>query len=317
MPTAILVIDAFAEFYVSRLSGQFPSVEFRTAPERRAVTPAQLADAQAIVALGTHTVFDEELLGAAKRLRWIQALTTGVDGILGLRALRPEVVITTNTGIHGPQMSEMAFMHMLNLARQAPRLWENQKLGRWERWTQIRLCGKTAVILGVGSIAESLAPRCKAFGMTVLGVSGTPRELPGFDRIHPRSELVEVAAQADFLIILVPLTPENTKLIDKRVLAAMKPTAYLINIARGAVVDEEALLEALRSKRLAGAGLDVFTKTPLPPDHPLWHTENVLCSPQMAGGSDVNHLLNLPILEKNIGCFLQERWSDMLNRVKR
>lgn len=292
-------------------------MEIRTASGRRAVTAAQLADAEAIVALGTHTVFDEELLAEAKKLRWIQALSTGVDGILGLKALRPEVVITTNTGIHGPQMSEMAFMHMLNLARKAPRMWENQKVGKWERWRQIRLAGKTAVILGVGSIAESLAPRCKAFGMSVLGVSATPREVPGFDRIYPRIELLEAVAQADFLLILVPGTPENRHLVDARVLAAMKPTAYVINIARGAVLDEEALIKALREKRLAGAGLDVFNTSPLPPDHPLWRMENVIISPNLGGGSDVNHLLNVPIIERNIRCFLEGKWDGMINRLKR
>jgi len=313
---AILIVDASAEFYRSRLSKAFPTVQLIAVNERHAVTTDVLADADAIVGLGTEHVFDEALLAGAKQLKWIQALTTGIDAIESLRSLRPEVVITTNTGIHGPQMSEMAFMHMLNLARQAPRMWENQKKERWERWTQIRLCGKTAVILGVGSIAESLAPRCKAFGMTVLGVSGTPRALPGFDRIHPRSELLKVVPEADFLLILLPLRPENVKLVDATVLAAMKKGAYLVNIGRGAVCDEEALLEALRSGHLAGAGLDVFGTTPLPPGHPLWHAPNVLISSQVAGGSDVNPLLNLPILERNLRCFLEGRWSDMMNRVR-
>jgi D-2-hydroxyacid dehydrogenase (NADP+) len=206
---------------------------------------------------------------------------------------------------------------MLNLARQAPRLWENQKQRRWERWTFTRLAGKTLVIVGVGSIAGALAPRCKALDMKVLGVSGTPRELPGFDRIYPKSQLVEAAAKADFMVILAPLTPENAKLIDSRVFAAMKPSAFFINIARGEVCDEEALIEALRSKRLAGAGLDVFTTIPLPPENPLWGMENVLISPQLAGSSEVNKLLNLPILETNTRCFLEGRWSDMINRVSR
>ncbi len=315
MPGTILIIDAKAQFYREKLSARFPSVEIRAVTERRHVTVEQLAEADALFALGTEHVFDEALLEGAKRLRWIQALTTGVDAILRLRSLKPEVALTTNTGIHGPQMSEMAFMHMLNLARQAPRMWENQKKGVWERWTQVRLCGKTALILGIGSIAESLAPRCKAFGMTVIGVSGTPRELPGFDRIVARSALMQVVPQADFLIILLPLKPENVKLVDAKLLAAMKRGSYLVNIGRGAVCDEEALLQAVKSGHLAGAGLDVFSTTPLPPDHPLWRTPNVLISSQVAGGSDVNHLLNLPILERNLRCFLEGRFVDMQNRV--
>ena len=317
MPGPILIIDAKAEFYREKLSAKFPSVRLEAVSERRRVTGDELAEAEAIVGLGTAHVFDEALLEGAKRLKWIQALTTGVDGILSLRSLKPEVVITTNTGIHGPQMSEMAFMHMLNLARQAPRMWENQKIARWERWTQIRLCGKTALILGIGSIAESLGPRCKAFGMTVIGVSGTPRPVPGFDRIVPRAELMQVVPQADFLVILLPLRPENVKLVDAKVIAAMKKGSYLVNIGRGAVCDEEALLQAVKGGHLAGAGLDVFSTTPLPPDHPLWRTPNVLISSQVAGGSDVNHLLNLPIIEGNLRFFLDGRFADMQNRVAR
>jgi phosphoglycerate dehydrogenase-like enzyme len=315
--SCILIIDAGAEFYRSRLSAVFPSVQVRAVKERRAVDEADVRDAEVIVGLGTAHVFDDELLSAAKQLKWIQSLTTGIDGIVSLKSLRPDIAITTNTGIHGPQMSEMAFMYMLNLARQATRLWENQKAERWERIPQIRLYGKTVLILGVGSIAESLAPRCKAFGMTVLGVSGTPRELPGFDRIHPRSELMHVVPLADFLVILLPLKPENMKLVDAKVFAAMKKGAHLINLGRGAVCDEDAMLEALRSGHLGGAGLDVFATTPLPPGHALWHTPNVLISPQISGGSEVNHLLNLPIIERNLRCFLEGRWSDMVNRVAR
>ena len=316
MSRTVLIIDALADFYRTRLGESFPSVQIHAAKERRLVTPEQLAATEAIFGLGTPHVFDEALLAGAPQLKWIQSLTTGTDGLVSLRSLKPEVVITTNTGIHGPQMSEMAFLHMLSVARQAPRMWENQKAERWERWPQIRLCGKTALILGVGSITESLAPRCKAFGMKVLGVSGTPRALPGFDRIHARSELLQLLPQADFVIILLPLTPENVNLLDAKAFATMKRGTYLINIGRGAVCDENAMMEALKSGQLAGAGLDVFATTPLPKGHPLWHMPNVTVTSQMAGGSEVNHLLNLPIMERNLRCFLEERWSDMTNRVR-
>lgn len=317
MPTPIVIIDAEADFYHAKLGAAFPSVEFRKAAGREFVTPALLKDAEAIVALGTHRVFDEELLQWVPKLRWIQALTTGTDAVTGLKSLKPEVVITTNTGIHGPQMSEMTLMHMLNLTRLASTMWDNQKQGKWVRLPQIRLCDKTVVIVGVGSITESLAPRCKALGMKVHGVSATMREVPGIDQMHPRAALEQVAALADFLVIMVPLTPENVKLVSARVIAAMKPSAYIINMARGAIVDEEAMIAALRAGRIAGAGLDTATQVPLPPDHPLWHVPNVLISPQLGGGSEVNHLLSLPIIEKNMRCFLEGRFGDMVNRVAR
>ena len=317
MSTTIVIIDAEADFYHARLSAAFPKVEFRKAGGREFVTPELMQDAEAIVALGTHRVFDEQLLQWVPGLRWIQALTTGTDAVTSLKSLKPEVVLTTNTGIHGPQMSEMTLMHMLNLTRKAATMWDNQKQGRWVRLPQIRLCGKTAVIVGVGSITEALAPRLKALGMTVHGVSATRRDVPGIDRMHPREALEEAAALADFLIIMVPLTPENTRLISAKVIAAMKPDSYLINMARGAVVDEEAMIAALRAGKLAGAGLDTATKMPLPEDHPLWHVPNVLISPQLGGGSEVNHLLTLPIIEKNMECFIEGRFGDMMNRVAR
>jgi phosphoglycerate dehydrogenase-like enzyme len=317
MSTPVLIIDPNADFYRSQLAGPFPSVEFRTVRQRSEVTAALLADAQVIVGLGTHHVFDEQLLADAKALKWIQALTTGTDGVTHLRNLRKDVLVTSNTGIHGPQMAEMAIMHMMNLARQTPRMWENQKKAHWERWIQVRLYGKTVVILGVGSVSQALAPRCKALGMTVLGVSATPRDLPGFDRIYARSQLLEAVGQADFLVLLLPLTPHNENLVNAKLLAAMKPSAYLVNLARGAVVDEEALLETLRSKRIAGAALDIFRQIPLPPEHPFWKLDNVIISPNVAGGSEANHRMNVPIIEKNLRCFLQGRPQEMMNLVKR
>jgi phosphoglycerate dehydrogenase-like enzyme len=128
---------------------------------------------------------------------------------------------------------------------------------------------KTVGIFGVGQIAEILAPKCKAFGMRVVGVTSTPRKLAGFDRVHRREELARVIGDFDFLILLTPITPATRNSIDAGIFAAMKPTSYLINLARGGVVDEAALIEALAKERIAGAALDVFNQEPLPADHPF------------------------------------------------
>jgi D-2-hydroxyacid dehydrogenase (NADP+) len=218
-------------------------------------------------------------------------------------------------GIHGPQMSEMAFMYMLNLARNYPRMLDNQRQHVWERWTQTRLCGKTVTIVGVGVVAESLAPRCKAFGMTVLGVTRTPRAVDGFDRLFNYSQLVQAAAAADFLVVLAPYSAETDSLINASVLAAMKPSAILINLSRGGLCDEDALLDALRNKRIAGAGLDVFRTEPLPPESPFWDLDNMSITAHCSGSSDDNLALMWPIIETNMRCFLDNRWSGMINRV--
>jgi D-2-hydroxyacid dehydrogenase (NADP+) len=131
------------------------------------------------------------------------------------------------------------------------------------------------------------------------------------------SELVQAASQADFLVVLAPYSKQNDKIINARVLAAMKPSAYLINISRGGVCDEEAILAALRENRIAGAGLDAFATEPLPSDHPLWRLENVTATPHVGGGSDFPPALSLPILETNMKCFLDDRCQDMINIVPR
>ena len=208
-------------------------------------------------------------------------------------------------------------MSMLALARGVPNIVRNQAQRKWERQPARLLDEKTVGILGVGSIAEALAPKCKAFGMQVVGISGTQREVPGFDRMHGKDELVEVVAGLDFLVLLTPYTPDTRNLVDATVLAAMKPTAYLINLARGGVVDEPALMACLERKGIAGAALDVFATEPLPEDHPLWGMDNVLITPHLGGFCDVYPKLVPPTIEENIRLFLAGDTANMINLVSR
>jgi len=310
--TRVLFAHRDFKYFVPRLHERFAGLDIVTAmdlPE----ADASLADAAVIVATG-HGFNDARLAQAAK-LRWIHAMTTGTDAIVAARTLRSDVVVTNTRGIHGPQTAEMAFMYMLNLARRYREMLENQKRHVWKRWDQVRLYGKTVAILGVGLISEALAPRCKAFGMTVLGVTRTPRAVPGFDRMYTYGELLEAAKLADFLVVLAPNSPETESMIDAKVLAAMKPTAFLVNLARGALVDDEALLAALREKRIAGAGLDAFRTEPLPRESPYWDLENVMITAHCSGSSDDNLAMTWPILETNMQCFLDGRASDMINVV--
>ena len=248
-------------------------------------------------------------------MRWIQSLTTGTDAILKLSSLRREVTVTSTRGMHGPQMSELVFLQMLALLRDVPRLARHQSQALWERWPQPLLLGKTVVIVGVGAISEYLAPRCKAFGMTVYGVSSSSRIPDGFDRVFDRAQLHAAAGLADFLVLIVPLSPSTENLIDARVLAAMKRTAYLINVARGGVLDEDALLTALREKRLAGAALDVFRQQPLPPDNPLWRAERVMITPLIGGMSNIYLDQAYGIVRDNLAHFLAGKPDAMRNIV--
>src|SRR4029079_6021463 len=185
----------------------------------------------------------------APKLKWIQALGTGVDNIVDLPSLGKEVVVTNVRGIHGAPVSEATIAFMLSLARDMPRSVRAQDQSKWERWPSALLAGKTVGIFGVGLIAEYLAPICKTFGMTVVGISGSPRETKHFDRMAHRSDLTKAAGDLDFfvvftkgsvdfdfLVLLTPLTNETRNIVDEKVFTAMKPTAYLVNVARGGVV---------------------------------------------------------------------------------
>lgn len=304
--------EADAGVFQQRAQADFPGIDL-FASNDRALALTQLADAEAVI--GHHFQFDDTLLQRAPRLRWIQSLTTGTDAILKLSLLRPEITVTSTRGMHGPQMSELVFLQMLALGRNFPRIQHNQQAAQWQRWPQPLLMNKTAVIVGVGAISEMLAPRCKLFGMKVYGVSGTPRVPTGFDGVFTREQLPQAAALADFLILIVPHSAATDNLINAAVIAAMKPSAYLINVARGGVLDEQALIAALREKRLAGAAIDVFKQSPLPADHPLWHEPGVIITPNLGGMSDIYLDQAYPIVQHNLMQFLNQRVAQMMNVV--
>ena len=312
MARTILVVDPEADFFKERLGAAFPQVEVVTA---QSAAEARPLSAEAEVFAGLPRFYSDDMVRDAGRLKWIQLFTTGVDHVLGMKSLKRETVVTSMRGIHGPQMAEMALMLMFALARDLPRMVRNQQQEVWDRFLQRRLYGKTVVILGVGISGIELAARCKALGMKVVGISSTPRSVAGFDRIVPRTELLNAVGDGDFVVVLVPYDKTTDKIVNERLLRAMKPSAYLVNLARGAVCDEPALIDALREKRIAGAGLDVFQKEPLPAESPFWRMTNVIVTPHEAGQCDVYNDLVLGVFQNNVRCFIEGRFADMVNLV--
>ncbi len=251
------------------------------------------------------------------RLKWVHSLGTGTDGIADSPFLGKDVVVTATRGIHGPPISELAFLSMLAFARDFRRI-ERQRVAKaWDRFPGTLLDGKTVGILGVGAIAEGLAPRCKAFGMRVIGISRTDRPIPGFDKIHSRAEIAQAAAELDYFILLLPLEHDTRNIVDARVLAAMKPSAFLINLARGGVLDEAALIAALQEKRLAGAALDALATEPLPADNPLWSMPNVIVTPHIGGYYDDYPRDAARQFEQNLAHFVAGKPELMIHREKR
>jgi phosphoglycerate dehydrogenase-like enzyme len=153
--------------------------------------------------------------------------------------------------------------------------------------------------------------------MTVAGISATPREVPGFDRIYPRADLVKVAGEFDYLVVISPLTEETRSLVNAEVLRAMKPTARLVNVGRGAVIDENALIQALREEWIGGAALDAFIQEPLPADHPFWSMNNVYLTPHIAGRHDGMVSQVLDIFQTNLHYYLNGDFQSMINLTNR
>lgn len=304
--------EADAGEFEAKARADIPQLDLFATNDRDSAV-RQIGKADALI--GHQFQFDEDMLARATQLRWIQSLTAGTELIVKLSALRPEVTLTSTRGMHGPQMSELVFLQMLALLRDFPRMQRNQAARLWARWPQPLLWGKTVVIVGIGAIAEVLAPRCKAFGMTVVGISESSRMPGGFDEIIGRKELKRGAALADFLVLVVPHTPQTENLIDAEVIAAMKPSAFIINVARGGVLDEDALRAALHQQRLAGAALDVFRDRQLPPDHPLWHEDRVIITPHIGGMSDIYLDQAYPIVRDNLRRFLAGETHAMANIV--
>jgi phosphoglycerate dehydrogenase-like enzyme len=317
MPKVLIlteVQEAMRARYKAMLLERFPQLTINVVGHHNDVGP-YIADIDILLCfsppMADHVVRD------APKLKWIQALGTGVDNIVDLPSLGKEVLVTNVRGIHGAPVSEATIAFMLSLARDMPRSVRAQAQSKWERWPSALLASKTIGILGVGLIAEYLAPICKTFGMTVVGISGSPRETKHFDRMVHRNDLTKVAGDLDFLVVLTPLSAETRNIVGEKVFSAMKPTAYLVNVARGGVVDEPALIAALEAGTIAGAGLDVFAQEPLPPDNPLWKTKNVTIFSHLGGYSQGYEDRAMPTIAGNMAKFLADDLKSMINIVRK
>jgi len=308
------VQESMRQRYKQMLLDRFPQLTINVVGHHNDVDP-YIAETDVLMCfsppMADHVVRD------APKLKWIQALGTGVDNIVDLPSLGKDVVVTNVRGIHGAPVSEATIAYMLSLARNMPGSVHAQDRSTWERWPAQLLTGKTVGILGVGLIAEYLAPLCKAFGMTVVGITGSPRPTPAFDRMVKRDDLLAIAPELDFLVALIPMSAETHNIIGTSVFKAMKPTAYLVNVARGGVVDEDALIKALEAGEIAGAALDVFSQEPLPPESPLWTTKGVTIFPHLGGYSEGYETRAMPTLAGNMEKYLAGDLKNMINIVRR
>jgi D-2-hydroxyacid dehydrogenase (NADP+) len=312
--TKILIIDIHADQYRDRLHAKFPNLEFILA-RNAAEASGDLSDIDVLICFGI--AIEDSILRRATQLKWIQSLATGVDHFLRCPSLKPDVLITSGRGIHGPAMREQVLYLMMGVSRDAARQVQDKKAHVWQRRLWSTLDGKTAVIVGIGVVGIAIGEALKALGMTVIGVTRTPRTIAVFDEMMPTDRLAEAARRADYLINVLPADPPNFGIFSAGVIAAMKPSAYFINGGRGQTVDEAALIAALREGRIAGAGLDVFQKSPLPPDSPFWDLPNVFITPNVGGYVVEYEEQIMPLVIDNTRLFLAGQQSAMQNVVVR
>ena len=244
------------------------------------------------------------LLAKMPRLRWIQALTAGVEGWISLTDLRPDIALTCARGTHRVQMPENILGALFHLTKPYAQATLDQRDRRWTRRISEPLAGKTLGVLGLGEIGRELAKKAEALELRVIGTRRSQEQLPHVDRIYPPEATDEVLAQSDFVLLLLPLTPETEEIMNARRFKVMRSTAYLLNFGRGALVVDEDLVEAVRSKTIAGAVLDVYRKEPLPADHAFWGTEGISVLPHI-GGLDVHRdEIVAALFADNMGRFL-------------
>lgn len=303
-----------------RFSGDHRGVDgFSRSPEDEQRYWKMIAAAE--VLYGVPGDSPEGLACAVRRapgLRWVQATSAGAGQQVGGAGLTAEelkrVVVTTASGVHPGPLAEFAMLAILAFTKELPRLQADQRAGRWSQQPMHQLSGRNLLIVGLGQIGEEVARLGDAFGMRVTGINRSGRcDSPHVHQMHRSTELRTCLPQADAIVIVLPLTPDTAGLIDAAAIASIKPGAILVNVGRGGVIDEEALTEALRSGRLAGAALDVFATEPLPAESPLWEMPNVLVTPHTAALSWQENDRIVALFCENLGRYL--RGEELRNRV--
>jgi len=256
-----------------------------------------------------------EILDRCTNLKWIHVISAGLELMPFPAIAKRNILVTNARGIHKGPMAEYTLGMILMFSRRFVELYQNQLKQTWDRTIRIdELAGQTLGVIGAGSIGSEIAIRAKAFGMKTIGLATTAREQAGFDLVMDQSGLDELLATSDYVVVITPLTEATRGMIGEREIGLMKPSAVLINIARGLVVDEEALLTALQAKKIRGAGLDVFVEEPLAADHPFWGLDNCVVTPHLSSRSPKYMERAQEIFRNNLSVFLSGQ-GEMINVI--
>jgi phosphoglycerate dehydrogenase-like enzyme len=274
----ILILASKPDVYVGPVRARFPEAIVAVCRSYDAL-PAALQEhrPEIVLAAKIRAPFPRQVLFDCPSLQWVQTVSAGVDHLL---PLDPRVQVTSASGIHDEALADYVIASVLLFNLHFPRFFRQQRERVWKEVELVPSKGQTLAVLGLGGIGSLAARKAKSLGMRVVGVKARPAIRPeGVDEVCGIEKLVEVAGRADFLAVTLPLTPKTKGLVSRDVLSSMKPGSVLVNVSRGTIVDEEALVEALQHGPLKGAVMDVFATEPLPGESPLWDLPNLVITP--------------------------------------
>jgi phosphoglycerate dehydrogenase-like enzyme len=264
---------------------------------------ADLADAEVLLRWWMPATTLRRILAAAPRLRWLHTPSAGVDGLLIPEVIERKIVLTNSAGAHAIPIAEYVLLGMLGHAKRASDLLVLTPENAWKQGRELHLSElyqKTLLILGLGNIGQAIARRAAAFGMRVMGSRRRPAPVEGVERVVGKDAWRALLPEADYLVIATPLTEATKGMLDAAALAQLQPGTYVVNIARGEIIDTAALIAALEQGRLAGAMLDALPEEPLPPEHPLWRAPNVWITPHISSSSPHTSARAIAIFLENV-----------------
>lgn len=283
-----------------KAAGLADRVAVETLPRKEKPTADQLARTQALMAYAV----PPGLLPAMPKLRWAQVMTAGVEEWLVLPDLPPSLTLTCARGTHTESMPENIIGALLYVAKPYAAAVSNQKRRAWVRTVAQPLTGKTLGILGLGVIGQHVARIASVLGMRVIGTRRRPEPVSNVAAVLPADRTPEVLAESDFVLLLLPATPETENFINAERLAMMKPLAWLLNFGRGHLIRDDDLVAAVKARKIAGAVLDVFRQEPLPAEHPFWTTEGIIVLPHVGGPHPQRDRFVARLFADNLGRFL-------------
>jgi len=264
---------------------------------------AQRADTQVLLAAGVPA----GLLPTMPNLRWAQSLTAGVEGWMALPDLPDNLTLTCARGTHRESMPENILAALFHITKPFTAIVEDNKQSLWRHRVATPLNGKTLGILGLGAIGQDVARLATALGMRVIGTRRRPAPMHDVAEVLPAERTNEILGQSDFVLLLLPATPQTDNFITAERLAHMQPDAWLLNFGRGQLINDNALIAAVKAKTIAGAILDVFRQEPLPQEHPFWSTEGILVLPHIGGPHPQRDSIVAKLFVENLGRFLDGR----------